>query len=75
VYKSQFFPRRSFIDPKIGHKPSYAWKSIMEAKIVLKKDLQWRIGDCSKVKIWLVDTPPCLFGIAEQDVVHNLSHE
>jgi hypothetical protein len=26
----------------------------MEAKIVLKKGMQWRIGDCSNVKIWLI---------------------
>ncbi|KAL6127751.1 hypothetical protein ACLB2K_071114 [Fragaria x ananassa] len=39
-------------------KPSYAWRSIMEARPILKAGLQWRIGNGTRVGIWSSDWIP-----------------
>lgn len=60
-FKARFFPNRSILeanDLKVG---SYAWKSILSARKVVKKGMVWRIGDGDIVSIredkWLLD--PC----------------
>jgi hypothetical protein len=44
----------------LGSRPSYAWRSIWEAKPLLKEGLLWKIGDGSNIKIredkWIPST-------------------
>lgn len=50
-FKSKFFPHGTIFDAK-ENKGSFAWKSILKGREVIKKGMRWRIGDGSCVKIY-----------------------
>ncbi|XP_024178720.1 uncharacterized protein LOC112184715 [Rosa chinensis] len=52
VFKAVYHPWGSFLDADMGDRPSYSWRSIMEARPVLQAGLFWRIGNGTSVKIW-----------------------
>jgi hypothetical protein len=39
------------MEANIGHRPSYAWRSITSARLVLRTGLRWHIGDGRSVRI------------------------
>ena len=43
LFKARYFSNFDFIGSKIGHNPSYVWRSIFSAKIVVKQSARWRI--------------------------------
>jgi hypothetical protein len=51
VYKARYFPNSSFFASKIGHNPSYAWRSIWNSRHVLMNGCRWKIGDGTKINI------------------------
>jgi hypothetical protein len=48
----KYYPNSSFMHALLGHNPSYAWRSFVASKDILKKGLQWRIGNGISTKIW-----------------------
>lgn len=52
VFKGVYFPNSFLIDATIGYKPSYAWRSILNAKEVVSKGSGWRICNGEKLRIW-----------------------
>lgn len=40
------------MDAKVGYMPSYAWRSIMSARVVIEKGGKWWIGNDETTKIW-----------------------
>lgn len=52
VFKPKFFPDCSIMQAKVPNTASYAWKSIIRGREVIRKGAQWRIGDGHSVKIW-----------------------
>jgi hypothetical protein len=52
ILKVKYFPNCSFLEALLGSKPSFAWKSLCNAKDLLFQCLIWRIGDGKSVKIW-----------------------
>jgi ribonuclease HI len=52
IFKEKYYPHGSFLDSTLGKKPSYAWKSIWQAKDFLENGLVWRVGDGSSIRIW-----------------------
>jgi hypothetical protein len=50
MFKSRYFPRSDFMEAKVGFQPSYAWRSLLAAKEVVKAGARWVIGDGRKVK-------------------------
>jgi len=48
----KYYPNSSFLQASLRHNPSYAWRSIFASKDILKKGLQWRIGNGTSTKIW-----------------------
>ena len=61
VFKARFFPNCSILDAKESNFGSYAWKSILSARDVIKKGMVWRIGNGQAVRIkenkWLLVRP------------------
>ena len=59
VFKAKFFPIGTILDAKESSLGSYAWKSILSARDIIKKEAVWRIGDGQSVSIredkWLPD--------------------
>ena len=51
VFKAKYFPTSDFMEARLGHRPSYAWRSISMARKVLKLGLRWHIGDGCSVRI------------------------
>jgi hypothetical protein len=45
ILKAKYFPQFSFLEAQLGFKPSYAWRSIFNARELLVEGLQWRVGD------------------------------
>jgi hypothetical protein len=52
ILKAKYFPQTSFLEAKLGSKPSYTWRSIFNARELLVEGLQWRVGDGQSIKIW-----------------------
>ena len=64
VFKARFFPDCSILDAKDSSSRSYAWKSIIGARDVIRKDMVWRIRTGEAVRIkedrWLPGRANCL---------------
>ncbi|KAL0016451.1 hypothetical protein SO802_003520 [Lithocarpus litseifolius] len=59
VFKARFFPNCSILEAKDSTVGSYAWKSILNARDVVRKDLVWQVGNgqsmCIREDKWLPD--------------------
>lgn len=62
VFKARFFPNSSILEAK-DSTGSYAWKSIISARDVIRKGMVWRIGNGQNVRIkedkWLPRNSNC----------------
>ena len=52
VFKARFFPNGTILDAKETPFASYAWKSILKGREVIKKGALWRVGDGKQIRIW-----------------------
>ena len=52
VFKPRFFPNCTIMEAPESSRGSYAWKSILQGRDVIKWVACWRIGDGQKVKVW-----------------------
>ena len=50
-FKTKFFPHGTIFYAK-ENKGSFAWKSILKGRDVIRQGLKWRIGNGSKVRIF-----------------------
>ena len=83
-FKTKFFPHGTIFDAK-ENKGSFAWKSILKGRDVIRQGLKWRIGNGSKVRIfndaWLPGhrqgkvTSPVANGQADEMVSMLINHE
>ena len=44
LFKARYFPNSDVVGSKFGYNPSYVWRSIFSAKIMVKQGVRWRIG-------------------------------
>ena len=51
VFKARFFPNCSILEANDSIASSYAWKSIIGARDVIRKGMVWRIGDGNSVRV------------------------
>ena len=47
-----FFPNGTILDAKEAPSASYAWKSILKGREVIKKGSLWMVGDRKQIRIW-----------------------
>ena len=52
IYKARYFPHYSFMEANLGAIPSYIWRSILEAKQIVRAGSHIRIGDGKNTYIW-----------------------
>jgi hypothetical protein len=52
LFKAKYFPSSSFLNSKIGHNPSFVWRSICQAKFILRAGNRWCIGDRINIPVW-----------------------
>ena len=52
VFKPKFFPHCSIMEVTESQAGSYAWRSILKGREVLKEGMHWRVGDGSSIQIW-----------------------
>jgi hypothetical protein len=52
ILKAKYFPNSYFLEVPIGSRVSYLWRSVCNAREILKLGLLWRVGDGRSIKIW-----------------------
>ena len=52
MYKARCFPYDDIMEAKLGHNPSYAWRSIYKSLEVIRKGTRWRVGNGRTIHIW-----------------------
>ena len=61
VYKARYFPNCSFMEAKIGCNPSFVWRSLLEARELIKAGTAWHMADGQSIEVndhrWLNHPP------------------
>jgi hypothetical protein len=52
IMKDKYFSRGSFLSATLGYNPSFAWHSILKARLVLENRLIRRVRNGEKIRIW-----------------------
>lgn len=60
LLKSRYFDVESFLEAKMGNRPSYGWRCILHGRDLLMRGLRKEIGNGISVKVWT--EPWCDFG-------------
>jgi len=47
-----YFSGGVFLNALLGRQPSYAWRSIIQARDVMERGLGWRVGNGEFIRIW-----------------------
>lgn len=50
--KEKYFPTGSFLSASVGRNSSYAWRSIIQAREVLEKEMVLRVGNGESIDVW-----------------------
>ena len=66
VYKARYFPSSTFMDVELGTNPSFVWRSLLQAREVIREGSIWEVGDGRSIGIishkWLPQPPQFLDG-------------
>ena len=61
VYKARYFPTCSFMEVGLGFNPTYVWRSLLEAREMIRVATVWKVGDGRSIKLedhkWLPHPP------------------
>ena len=71
MYKARYFPRCSFMEAELGLNLSMVWRSLLQARDIIREGFVWEVGDGRSIGIrchkWLPH-PPCFRDGADQDL-------
>ena len=45
VYKTRYFPSCTFMDVELGTNPLFVWRSLLQARVVIREGSIWEMGD------------------------------
>lgn len=51
LFKARYFPTRSYPTARLGHNPGYVWRSILQARFIVRGGARWRIGTGTSIPI------------------------
>lgn len=51
LFKARYYHDNDFLNATIGNNPSYAWRSLWQAKSLIKSGVRWMIGSGEKINI------------------------
>lgn len=52
VFKAKYFPYTSFLEARLGSRPSATWRSILQARPVFAQGIRIRVGNGFSTSIW-----------------------
>nr|KYP35971.1 Putative ribonuclease H protein At1g65750 family [Cajanus cajan] len=52
IFKARYFPQGYFLGARLGHNPSYVWRSIHESQAIIQEGVRWCVGSGSSIKVW-----------------------
>ncbi|KAM6549548.1 hypothetical protein CsatB_021224 [Cannabis sativa] len=59
IFKARYFPNDSYLSASLGNNPSFVWRSVWEAQQLVRKGVQWCIGDGSQINVLNEPWLPC----------------
>ena len=83
IFKARYFPNCTFLSAELGSTPSYVWRSIFEARFIVRGGARWCIGSGASISIlnepWLnfgqrldnsIVGAPMVQGYSVKDLIH-----
>ena len=52
VLKAKYFRHTEFLQAPIYNTSSYAWRSILQSRVILQEGIKWVVGDGKKIRVW-----------------------
>nr|KYP31420.1 hypothetical protein KK1_048281 [Cajanus cajan] len=52
IFKARYFPQGDFLGARLGHNPSFIWRSIHASQVLVRQGARWCIGNGSSINIW-----------------------
>jgi hypothetical protein len=52
IFKARYYLNSSYMDSKLGHNPSFVWRNIFSAKVVVRNGARWKVGSGFNIPIF-----------------------
>lgn len=52
ILKGMYFKHKDITIAKLGHNPSYIWRSLLWSRDILDHDLLWRVGNGKSINVF-----------------------